>query len=68
MTNTNPARVKLNAKVAGMSTDQLIQVAMLLSRAANTEQTIVRVAVLSEYERREGGAAVDTLMDAMEAA
>lgn len=59
------AREQMVAKIAGMSTDQILEAVALIGASDVTEQVVVRVRLLSEYERREGGQAVDALMDAV---
>ena len=65
MTTTTTARKNLNSKIASMSTDQILEAVMLIGASNVTEQIVVRVGLLAEYERREGGPAVDVLMDAV---
>lgn len=60
------AREKLVTKVAGMSTDQILEAVTLIGGGdVSPEQRVVRTHLLSEYERRAGGDAVDALMDAI---
>lgn len=65
MANTSTARAQMTAKIAAMSTEQILEAVMLIGASNDLNQTVVRVNLLNEYERREGGAAVDALMDAV---
>ena len=63
---TNTAREQLTSKIAGMSTEQILRAVTLIGAGnISLDATVVRVNLLNEYERREGGPAVDALMDAI---
>jgi hypothetical protein len=59
------AREQMTSRIAGMSTEQILEAVVLIGGSDDLDKAVVRVNLLAEYERREGGAAVDALMDAV---
>lgn len=58
---------KLAAKISVLSDEMLVSVLDGINfKSLTPEQRTVRVAVLSEYESRFGGEALDVLMDRLE--
>jgi hypothetical protein len=57
------AREQMVSRIKSLSTEQIMAAVVAIGSSADLDKTVVRVGLLSEYERREGGEAVDALMD-----
>jgi len=70
MTDLQVAKNKLTSYISSLATEQVVAALRGLNMAWNEyapEQRTVRSHLLSEYEQREGGEAVDALMDELDA-
>jgi len=64
------AKQKLQNKSKALTTSQIEAALVVINKAWDkftNEELIVRVAMLNEYEQRNGGEMVDALMDKLEA-
>ncbi|MCP4923130.1 MAG: hypothetical protein GY915_03740 [bacterium] len=64
------AKQKLQNKIKALTTSQIEAALVVINKAWDKftrEELIVRVAMLNEYEQRNGGEMVDALMDKLEA-
>jgi hypothetical protein len=63
---TMDAKTKLISKIAQMTTKQILDcLAMIGGGMVAVEQRMVRAYLFEEYEKREGGEALDELFEAM---
>ncbi len=64
LTSSSVKRNLLNAKIAGLTTDQILQAVVVIgSGQVEMEQRLVRALLIDEFIRREGVDAGDMLMD-----
>jgi|TARA_R110000765_G_scaffold400555_1_gene495623 hypothetical protein len=64
------AKQKLQNRIKALTTSQIEAALVVINKAWDKftkEELIVRVAMLNEYEQRNGGEMVDALMDKLEA-
>jgi hypothetical protein len=57
------AREQMVSRIKSLSTEQIMAAVVAIGASDDVYQVVVRVNLLNEFERREGGDAVDMLMD-----
>lgn len=57
------AREQLTSRIKSLTTDQIMAAVVAIGGSNDIDRVVVRVNLLHEFERREGGDAVDMLMD-----
>ncbi len=64
LASSSVKRNLLNAKIAGLSTDQILEAVVVIGGGqVEVEQRMVRALLIDEFIRREGVEAGDVLMD-----